>query len=183
MIRSALGRLRKIFNRHDSTSDVQTKSIGKGTTVWQYVVILPNATIGNNCNVNSHTFIENNVRIGNRVTIKCGVYLWDGIDIEDDVFIGPNATFVNDNYPRSKKYPDKFSDIKICKGASIGANATILGGITIGEYALVGAGSVVTKNVPPYTLVFGNPATVQGKVTKDCTVVERAGYSRKKQVV
>ena len=183
MIRSAIGRLRKLFNKPDPTSDVQSKSIGRGTTILQYVVVLPNASIGNNCNVNSHTFIENNVRIGNRVTIKCGVYLWDGIEIEDDVFIGPNATFVNDNYPRSKKYPDKFSDIKICKGASIGANATILGGITIGEYALVGAGSVVTKDVPPYTLVFGNPASVQGKVTKDCTVVERAGFSRKKQIV
>ena len=161
------------------SSDVQSKSIGKNTTIWQFVVVLPDASIGNNCNINSHTFIENNVKIGNRVTVKCGVYLWDGIEIEDDVFIGPNATFVNDNFPRSKKYPGKFLKARVCKGASIGANATILGGVTIGEYAMVGAGSMVTRDVPPYALVFGNPASIQGKVNRDCSMVDRTRYQNK----
>ncbi len=150
-----------------SMSDVQSKNIGKGTFIWQFAVVLEGARIGDNCNINCHTFIENDVVIGNNVTVKAGVYLWDGIRIEDDVFIGPNATFVNDNHPRSKKYPEHFLQTKICKGASIGANATILGGITIGQYAMIGAGSVVTKSVPPYTMVYGNPARVIGKVDKD----------------
>ena len=129
--------------------------------------------IGKSCNINCHTFIENDVRIGNRVTIKSGVFIWDGIEIEDDVFVGPNATFVNDKYPRSKIYPDTFQRTKICKAASIGANSTILGGITIGEYALVGAGSVVTKNVPPFSLVLGNPARVAGTVDKAGRIIHR----------
>jgi len=139
-------------------ADVQSKYIGEGTTVWQFAVILPKAVIGKNCNINCHTFIENDVIIGDRVTIKSGVYIWDGIRIEDDVFVGPNATFVNDKYPRSKQYPEKFQTIKIGKGASIGANATILGGIEIGNYAMIGAGSVVLKNVPANTVWAGNPA-------------------------
>lgn len=146
------------------TADVQSKNIGNGTSVWQFSIILPGAVIGRDCNINCHTFIENDVKIGNRVTLKSGVFIWDGIDIEDDVFIGPNATFVNDKYPRSKKYPPNFQRIKICKGASIGANATIMGGITIGELAMVGAGSVVTKNVEANTMVYGNPAKVIGLV-------------------
>lgn len=139
-------------------ADVQSKKIGKNTTIWQFAVVLPDATIGDNCNVNCHTFIENDVRIGNNVTIKAGVYLWDGIIVEDDVFIGPNVTFVNDKYPRSKKYPSIFQKTIIKKGASIGANSTILGGLVIGENSLVGAGSVVTKNIPQNTLWVGNPA-------------------------
>lgn len=139
-------------------ADVQSKHIGEGTTVWQFSVILPKAVIGKNCNINCHTFIENDVIIGDRVTIKSGVYIWDGIRIEDDVFVGPNATFVNDKYPRSKKYPEKFQTIRIGRGASIGANATILGGIEIGNNAMIGAGSVVLKNVPANTLWAGNPA-------------------------
>ena len=145
-------------------ADIQSSQIGSGTIVWQFAVILPKAIIGKNCNINCHTFIENDVVIGDRVTVKSGVYIWDGIKVEDDAFIGPNVTFVNDKYPRSKKYPGKFDRTSIGKGASIGANATILGGIEIGEYAMIGAGSVVTKNVAPFTLVTGNPAKVSGKV-------------------
>jgi acetyltransferase-like isoleucine patch superfamily enzyme len=141
-------------------SDVQTQQIGVGTTIWQYAVILPGAIIGNECNICAHTFIENDVKIGHRVTVKSGVYIWDGITIEDDVFIGPCVAFTNDKHPRSKEYPQEFLQTHIKKGASIGANATILPGITVGEYAMVGAGSVVTKNVEPYTTVVGNPAHV-----------------------
>ena len=152
-------------------ADVQSDQIGEGTIVWQFAIILPKAIIGKNCNINCHTFIENDVVIGDRVTIKSGVYIWDGLRIEDDVFIGPNATFVNDKYPRSKKYADKFQETKIGKSASIGANATILGGISIGEFAMIGAGSVVTKNVKPYTLVYGNPARIIGKVDANGVII------------
>ena len=143
-------------------ANVLSKRIGKHTKIWKFSVILENAFIGENCNINCHTFIENDVIIGNNVTIKSGVYLWDGVRIEDNVFIGPNVTFVNDKYPRSKQYLKEFPKTLIKKGASIGANATILDGITIGEYALIGAGSVVTSNVPDYALVYGNPAKIKG---------------------
>jgi acetyltransferase-like isoleucine patch superfamily enzyme len=156
-----------------STADVQSNNIGEGTVIWQYAVILTKAVIGKNCNINCHTFIENDVLIGNNVTIKSGVYIWDGIIIQDDVFIGPNVTFVNDKYPKSKHYPEKFQMLNIGKGASIGANATILGGITIGEYAMVGAGSVVTKDVLPFSLVYGNPARPVGTVDKNGKVTEK----------
>ena len=136
-------------------SDVQTKKIGKGTNIWQFCVVLPGAEIGANCNICSHVFIENNVKIGNNVTIKNGVFLYDGITIEDDVFIGPNATFCNDRYPKSKNKNFKLEPIIIKKGASIGANATILPGITIGENALIGAGAIVTKDVSQYQCVRG----------------------------
>jgi len=139
-------------------SDVQTAYIGADTYVWQFCVILKDAVIGNNCNINCQVFIENDVVIGNNVTIKPGVQIWDGLRIEDNVFIGPNVTFTNDRYPRSKQYPEEFQQTMIKKGASIGANATILGGITIGENALIGAGSVVTKNVPANEVWVGNPA-------------------------
>jgi acetyltransferase-like isoleucine patch superfamily enzyme len=144
-------------------SDVQTKKIGKSTRIWQFVVILPNAKIGHDCNICSHCFIENNVVVGNRVTVKCGVQLWDGITLEDDVFIGPNVTFTNDIKPKSKSIPTKFLSTIIKKGASIGANATILPGLVIGEGAMVGAGAVVTKNVPPGVTVIGNPARILSK--------------------
>lgn len=139
-------------------SDVQTPNIGKDTLVWQYTVILKDAVIGNNCNINCQVFIENDVVIGDNVTIKPGVQIWDGLRIENNVFIGPNVTFTNDRFPRSKKYPDEFQQTVIREGASIGANATILGGLTIGESALIGAGSVVTKDVPANELWVGNPA-------------------------
>ncbi len=145
-------------------ADVKSVNIGKSTRIWQFAVVLENAVIGEDCNINCHTFIENDIVIGNRVTVKSGVYLWDGIRVEDDVFIGPNATFVNDASPRSKKYPDSFQATILKKGCSIGANATILGGLHIGEYALVGAGAVVTKSVKPYALMVGNPARQVGWV-------------------
>lgn len=128
-------------------SDVQSKNIGEGTNIWQYCVVLPGAVIGNNCNICSHCFIENDVKIGNNVTVKCGVQLWDGIEIEDDVFIGPNVTFCNDRYPKSGNKNFKLEKVIVKKGASIGANATILPGVTIGENSLVAAGAVVTKDV------------------------------------
>jgi acetyltransferase-like isoleucine patch superfamily enzyme len=140
------------------SSDVQSKQIGEGTRVWQYVVILPGAVIGRDGNICSHCFIENKVIVGDRVTVKCGVQLWDGVTLEDDVFVGPNATFTNDLNPRSRNDAAKLLPTLVKKGASIGANATILPGLTIGEGAMVGAGAVVTKDVPPRTLVVGNPA-------------------------
>lgn len=148
-------------------SDVQTRHIGENTTVWQFVVILSNASIGNDCNICSHCFIENNVVIGDRVTIKAGVQLWDGITLEDDVFIGPNVTFTNDQYPRSKCYPEQFSNTIVKKGASIGGNSTVLPGMIIGENALIGAGSVVTKNIPDNEIWLGNPAKFVRKITND----------------
>jgi len=141
-------------------ADVAECSIGEGTKVWQFVVILKGAKIGRDCNICAQTLIEGDVIVGDRVTVKSGVQLWDGTRIEDDVFIGPNATFTNDPYPRSKQYPDAFSGIRICKGASIGANATILPGITIGKEAMVGAGAVVTQDVPSKAVVVGNPARI-----------------------
>lgn len=144
-----------------SLADVQTKRIGKNTRVWQFAVILEGASIGENCNINCHTFIENDVVLGNNVTVKSGVYLWDGMAVEDNVFIGPNATFTNDKYPRSKQYPEAFQKTRLREGCSIGANATVLGGVTIGQYSIVGAGSVVTKDVPANALVTGSPAKVR----------------------
>lgn len=148
-------------------SDVQSINIGHDTVIWQFVVILAKAVIGKHCNINCNVFIENDVVIGDNVTVKSGVQLWDGVRIMDDVFIGPNVTFTNDNVPRSKKYPVTFNKIIVKKGASIGANSTIIGGVEIGEYALVGAGSVVTKSVPPYTLWYGNPAVHKGFITEN----------------
>ena len=141
-------------------SDVQTKQIGEGTRVWQYVVILPGAVIGRDGNICSHCFIENKVVVGDRVTVKCGVQLWDGVTLEDDVFVGPNVTFTNDLQPRSRNAAAKLLPTLVKKGAAIGANATILPGLTIGAGAMVGAGAVVTKDVPPGVTVAGNPAKV-----------------------
>jgi UDP-2-acetamido-3-amino-2,3-dideoxy-glucuronate N-acetyltransferase len=136
--------------------------IGNGTKIWAFVHILPGASIGKNCNICDGVFIENHVKIGDRVTIKCGVQVWDGITIENDVFIGPNATFTNDPFPRSKKYQNSVVKTLIKEGASIGANATILPGISIGKNAMIGAGAVVLKSVPPNAIVVGNPARIVG---------------------
>lgn len=138
---------------------VESENIGDNTRIWAFVHILPGSMIGADCNICDNVFIENDVVIGDRVTIKCGVQIWDGLRIEDDVMIGPNATFTNDLFPRSKQ-PFVLSKTHVKKGASIGANATILAGLEIGEGAMVGAGAVVTKTVPPYAVVVGNPAKI-----------------------
>ncbi|MBP7051985.1 MAG: WxcM-like domain-containing protein [Phycisphaerae bacterium] len=137
-------------------------TIGEKTRIWAFTHICPGAVIGGDCNICDHVFVENDVRIGNRVTIKCGVYLWDGIVLEDDVFVGPNATFTNDKFPRSKQCPGQLLKTCVCRGASIGANATILPGLRIGEKAMIGAGAVVTLNVPRNAIVTGNPAQIVG---------------------
>jgi acetyltransferase-like isoleucine patch superfamily enzyme len=144
-------------------SDVQSEKIGHDTAVWQFTIILPGALIGRNCNINSHCFIENDVVIGDNVTVKCGVYIWDGITIEDDVHLGPNVTFTNDLYPRSK-HSFELARTVVKRGASVGANSTVIAGVKIGEYALIGAGSVVTKSIPNNTLWMGNPARMKGYV-------------------
>jgi acetyltransferase-like isoleucine patch superfamily enzyme len=144
---------------------VESKKIGHGTRIWAFAHILPGARIGRECNICDHTFIENDVVIGNRVTVKCGVQLWDRVRLEDDVFIGPNVSFTNDSFPRSKKKPERFEKTVVCRGASIGANATILSNITVGRNAMVGAGSVVTRDVPPNAIVQGNPARIEGYVS------------------
>ncbi|PTT74155.1 MULTISPECIES: acyltransferase [unclassified Chryseobacterium] len=148
-------------------ADVQSKNIGEGTMIWQFCVILKNATIGKNCNINCQVLIENDAIIGDHVTIKPGVQIWDGITLEDNVFIGPNATFTNDLFPKSKNKEFKLIKTLVKKGASIGANATILAGVTIGENALVGAGSVVTKNIPDNEIWVGNPAKFLKKNNND----------------
>lgn len=136
-------------------------SIGEKTNVWQYVVLLPGAVIGKECNICAHTLVEGGVSIGNRVTVKSGVYLWDGLVIEDDVFVGPNATFANDRFPRSKQHlVDGYTKTVLKKGVSIGANATVLPGVIVGVNAMVGAGAVVVNDVPPNAVVVGNPARI-----------------------
>ena len=145
-------------------SDVKSRSIGAGTTVWQYCVIFSDANIGAGCNICAHVLIEDDVIIGDNVTVKSGVQLWDGLRVGDDVFIGPNVTFTNDKFPRSKERPTSFLRTEISNGVSIGANATILPGITIGTLSVIGAGAVVTKTVPPNAIVTGNPAEIVGYV-------------------
>ncbi|MDF3054219.1 MAG: putative enzyme involved in Lipopolysaccharide biosynthesis [Gammaproteobacteria bacterium] len=147
-----------------NTADVQSKSIGANTTIWQSVIVLPGAKIGADVNICAHCFIENDVVIGDRVTIKSGVYLWDGVRLDNDVFIGPNVTFTNDKFPRSKQYPENFANIHVEEGASIGGGAVLLPGITIGRNAMVGAGAVVTKSVPAHAIVYGSPAKITGYV-------------------
>ena len=152
------------------SADVQSGSIGEQTRIWQFVVVLPGAKIGSDVNICAHCFIENDVIIGDRVTIKAGVSLWDGVRIGDDVFIGPNVTFTNDKFPRSKVYPEKFLETWVESNATIGGGAVLLPGITIGKSAMVGAGAVVTKSVPPYAIVVGSPARIMSYVKKDESV-------------
>lgn len=158
----------------------ESQDVGAGTRIWAFAHVLPKARIGRDCNICDHVFIENDVVIGDRVTVKCGVQLWDGVRLEDDVFVGPNATFTNDIYPRSKQYPAVFATTVVRNGASIGANATLLPGLSIGAHAMVGAGSVVTRSVPPNAVVVGNPAKIVGYTnTKDhrSTEPERVSQS------
>ncbi|MFM2152124.1 MAG: hypothetical protein RL199_559 [Pseudomonadota bacterium] len=145
-------------------ADVQSSRIGARTRLWQFVVVLPGAVIGDDVNLCAGVFVENDVRVGDRVTVKNGVQLWDGVTLEDDVFIGPNVTFTNDRFPRSRVRPGELLRTVVRRGASIGANATILPGLTVGEGALVAAGAVVTRDVPPFTLVSGQPARVVRRV-------------------
>jgi acetyltransferase-like isoleucine patch superfamily enzyme len=155
-------------------ADVQSSNIGQNTNIWQFCVVLECAKIGNNCNICASVFIENDVIIGNNVTVKCGVQLWDGLRVEDDVFIGPNVTFTNDLIPRSGQRPVSFLETALKRGASLGANSVIIAGHTVGEYALVGAGSVVTKDIPPHTVWYGNPAKQRGYITESGILLDNA---------
>lgn len=144
-------------------ADVLSKNIGDETRIWQYAIVLEKASIGKNCNICAHVFIENDVIIHDRVTVKCGVQIWNGITIEDDVFIGPNVTFTNDRFPRSKCYRDSYEKTYIERGVSIGANATVLP-VHIGHEAMIGAGAVVINDVPPFAIITGNPGRITGYV-------------------
>jgi UDP-2-acetamido-3-amino-2,3-dideoxy-glucuronate N-acetyltransferase len=162
--------------------------VGPQTRIWAFTHVLGGATIGHDCNICDHVFIENDVQIGNRVTVKSGVFIWDGVSVADDVFIGPGAVFTNDRYPRSKHYPPKFLSTGLLQGCSIGANATLLPGLTVGRWAMVGAGAVVTRDVPDFGIVLGCPARLISwicrcgkKIPKDVRVPFEcecgAGYS------
>lgn len=166
-----------LFFKHE-TALVESSHIGKNSRIWAYTHILPGAIIGENANICDFCFIENEVIIGNNVTIKCGVYLWNGITLENNVMIGPGAVFTNDRYHRSKNTNYIMEKTLLKKGCSIGANATIIAGLTIGEYALVGAGSVVTHDVPDYGLVYGNPARLHGFI---CVCARKMNFDTNKQ--
>lgn len=145
----------------------ESLEIGEGTRIWAFAHVLPGARIGRDCNICDGVFIEGDVVVGDRTTVKCGVQLWNGVRLSDDVFVGPNATFTNDKFPRSRQYPDAFPETVVETGASIGANATILPGVRIGSGAMIGAGAVVTRSVPPNAIVIGNPARIAGYVTDE----------------
>lgn len=148
------------------TALVASKHIGEGTRIWAFTNVLAGARIGRDCNVCDRCFIENDVILGDRVTLKCGVSLYDGLTLENDVFVGPDVSFSNDPRPRSRRHLATYARTVVREGASLGAAATILPGITIGRWAMVGAGAVVTRDVPDYTLVYGNPARTQGHVCR-----------------
>ncbi|MBI4854200.1 MAG: N-acetyltransferase [Acidobacteria bacterium] len=153
------------FFKHP-TALVESDEIGQGTRIWAYSHIMKGAKIGEDCNICDHSFVESGAIIGSRVTIKNGVSLWDRVIIEDDVFIGPNAVLTNDLWPRSKKSDWQIVETLIKQGATIGANATIVCGVVIGQYAMIGAGSVITRNVADYSLCYGNPSRSHGWVCK-----------------
>ena len=158
--------MKKSYKSHP-TAIIESNNIGKGTTVWAYAHIMKGSKIGKNCNIGDHCYIEGKSSVGNKVTIKNGVFIWDGIKIEDDVFIGPSATFTNDLVPISRKHAKKYFLATIVKkGACIGANATIVCGVTIGSYTFIGAGSVVSKDLGDFVLVYGNPAKAHGYLCK-----------------
>lgn len=142
----------------------ESENVGEGTRVWAFAHVLPGARIGADCNICDHVFVENDVVIGDRVTIKCGVQVWDGVTLDDDVFVGPNVTFTNDPMPRSKVYPAEFAETVVAHGATLGGGSVILPGVRIGRSAMIGAGAVVTKDVPPNAIVVGNPARIVGYV-------------------
>jgi UDP-2-acetamido-3-amino-2,3-dideoxy-glucuronate N-acetyltransferase len=150
-------------------------TVGNGTRIWAFAHVLSGVSLGEDCNVCDHTFIEGRVRIGNRVTIKCGVSLWDGVVVQDDVFIGPNVVFTNDKRPRSRQRPPEYPETILKQGCSLGANATILPGLTIGRWAMIGAGAVVTHDVPDYALVVGTPARRTGWV---CQCGEKLNFQQ-----
>lgn len=162
------------------TAIVESPHVGPRTRIWAFAHVLPGAVIGADCNVCDHVFVENDVRLGDRVTVKCGVQIWDGVQLEDDVFVGPNATFTNDPRPRSRQWQGSPARTIVRAGATIGANATILPGITIGTGAIVGPGAVVTQNVPAHASVVGNPAHIAGyaesRASRAPTVVVDAAH-------
>ncbi|HEY3250196.1 MAG TPA: acyltransferase [Ignavibacteria bacterium] len=145
---------------------VEADIIGAKTRIWAFAHVLKNVSIGEDCNICDYVFVESGVTIGNRVTIKNGISLWDGVTIEDDVFLGPNCVFTNDMFPRSKAHHQQYEKTLLKKGASIGANATILCGITLGNYCLIGAGAVVTKDVPDFACLVGNPGKLLYWISK-----------------
>lgn len=161
----------------------ESKNVGEGTRIWAFAHVLPGAIIGKNCNICDSVFIENDVVIGDNVTIKCGVQIWDGVRLNDNVFVGPNATFTNDAFPRSKEYPEQFLQTIVEDGASIGANSTILPGLRIGARAMIGAGTVVTGNVPPNAIVTGNPGRITGYVNASRKPVGPVGKLEESEAV
>jgi UDP-2-acetamido-3-amino-2,3-dideoxy-glucuronate N-acetyltransferase len=167
---------------HEKAIVERGATLGVHSRVWAFAHILPGAVLGEDCNICDGVFIENQVVIGDRVTIKCGVQVWDGVTIESDVFVGPNVTFTNDPFPRSKKYPPEFTPTLIRKGASIGANATILPGIVIGVNAMVGAGAVVTRDIPSNAIVVGNPARIKGYVSSELQDSQKSQHEMEEDV-
>lgn len=153
----------------------ESRQIGAGTRIWAFAHLLPGVVVGRDCNICDHVFIENDVVLGDRVTVKCGVQLWDGLRIGDDVFIGPNATFTNDPFPRSRRHLSRYPQTILEPGCSIGANATILPGLTIGRQAMIGAGAVVTQSVPPFAIVTGNPARITGYAATSVRLPKKSG--------